>query len=52
VGTNYSNSFNAISKQGSQNAVFAKMCLEHKHFSKKKKTSFFEKGILPRSHSK
>lgn len=33
MGTKYSNSFLAIGKQESQNAIFAKMCLENKYFS-------------------
>lgn len=37
MGTKYSNSFLAIGKQESQNAVFAKMCLENIYFSLKKK---------------
>lgn len=40
MGANYSNSLHAISKQESQNVGFAKMGLENKHFSKKKKKVF------------
>lgn len=49
MGTNYSNSFNVISNQKAKVQFLLKMCLEHKHFSKK---LTLKQRHFPTSHSK